>query len=371
MFPNLQIRGVFLPIFLACACATINNSGTTSTNPRLRDIEGRIAASERRLEQIQAEVSSSEARAEEARQLAIMERCKAGNAQIVAQASAYQAQCLGEVAAYNACEAKRSEAKADGTIVGCLFGIGVALATSGAAAPLALGGCAVGRLASESGECPRPQCAAEFDRAELRALHQLGLTELPMCGGYTGVAVKNEYVTKRAGLKVRSVGSGTTAASLGLARGDVLLGLQGRTMSSAEDVIAVIGRQREGAKIRANVVRKHALLRVEGRVRNVAVGGVRGRRAHLGAALDKTTAKVRYADAVTVTRVDGPAKAAGLVPGLVIRGINDQLIHDRDGFRRALSELSPGTSVRFQVMRSGRLERVEVTLEDREGRTSP
>lgn len=359
---------------LAACCSGCVTTGAGSqaqgSDPRLEDIERRIASSEQRLEQVRVEITASEARADQARQQAEIEQCKAQNSQIKAQAMAFQAQCLEEVASYNACEARRAESRADGTILGCLFGIGVAYATAGAALPLALGGCALGKVAGTRPECPVPSCTADFQGVEARVLRQAKLAELPMCGGYAGIAVKDEHVTEIGGVEVRAVGSGTTAASLGLASNDVLLGLQGRMVASDADVAKVLGQLRSGSKVRATIIRSHKRLTVEGTVRDVDVDGNRSRtRALLGATLGNRPVKVRYADAVRVLRVDGPAASAGLLPDMIIKGVNGRLVHSRDELKQALAVTPAGTEVVFEVSSGGSMERLSIRLEERDGRS--
>jgi hypothetical protein len=358
-------RPIALSSLVVLAC-TSTTPATSSNDPRLDELEAAIAREEARLDQVQRDVLASEQRAAEARSLAETEACLAKNAEIRSSVAMSQAQCLEEVSAYNGCEAAASEARADSTLLGCLFGIGLATVTGGAAAPIALGGCALGGAVSPGGTCTKPGCADDFDQLERRALARLKLAELPMCGGYLGLAVKDSTVSRRAGLKVRKVQSSTTASGLGLGQGDVLLSIDGRGVARAEDVDLLLGRTRPGAKIRITFVRRRMLLSADGMVREPP--DRKGPRLQFGAEFSAERPNVTYANAVEVVRVEEPASGAGLQVGEVLNGVNGTLVRSRDDLRRLLSGIPAGTSVTLQRAGKGPAGALKVELEPRRGR---
>lgn len=137
----------------------------------LRLIETRIA------------IEESEARAKAAQVEEARSKCLATNAKIHAQVSLGEARCLEARAAHQQCRATGERTRSDGTLVGCMLGLGAAALSGGAAAPWALGGCAAGRVGSEASvaSCTKPKCSSRRSRIRKRVLRRNGLTELARC----------------------------------------------------------------------------------------------------------------------------------------------------------------------------------------------
>ena len=67
-------------------------------------------------------------------------------------------------------------------------------------------------------------------------------------------------------------------------------------------------------------------------------------------------------------RVEGPAAAAGLLPDMIIKGVNGRLVHSRDELKQALEVTPAGTEVVFDVSSGSTMERFSIRLEERRGR---
>lgn len=357
-----------LLMLLTAGCSTLTTTAP-STSQRLADLDARIDEAEKRRIQLDAEIAASEALAAQARERARTQACLAGNSELRAKATQVQSACLEDVAEYNACEARRSKTQAGGTAIGCLIGIGVASTTGGVGLPIALGGCGMGALAGSGRACPHVRCEADQQKIERKVLSAKKLSEFPLCGGYLGVGVKDFQVSKRIGVRIREVGPGTTAASIGLTRGDHVIAIDSRAIRSPADVDKALARKRPGSNVRVVAVRRGRLLRFDdATVERISPSGSQSARPTFGAKLDPKQVTTRYLDGLEVLRVDGPAKLAGLLPGDIIKGVNGTLVHRRLELRQFLTSVLPGQAVRLTVVREGRPLELQIELGPRSGR---
>ena len=112
------------------------------------------------------------------------EKCRALGARLDAEVALRKAQCIGQRASYAECLSKSDTRKTGGGLLGCLAGVGLAVATGGAAAPLTLAGCGGGYLlgAATANDCgANPVCTPDDDALRPEVLAAENLTEWPQC----------------------------------------------------------------------------------------------------------------------------------------------------------------------------------------------
>jgi hypothetical protein len=145
-------------------------------DPRLSALETRIAQEQVKLDAIRQQVATAEARAEAARIEAEYQGCRAQVKEVRAEVERRRSVCAKDVADHNFCLAQNSEREATSGLWGCGLGIVAAAFSAGAAAPWALGGCAVGMGtgAAAADQCPAPICTNEMDHAASDVLAERG-----------------------------------------------------------------------------------------------------------------------------------------------------------------------------------------------------
>jgi S1-C subfamily serine protease len=351
------------------------SAGCGGATPGLRgdvaELRALHAQEQVKLDAIRAEISAAEVRAGEAQREAAFSECRAQVAGVEAAVAGAAAECARRVAAYNACRAENEARAAKSGLLGCVFGIGAAALSGGAAAPLALSGCGLGVAvgSASASECDEvPSCATEPDHVT-PILQERGLEVVPMCGGRLGVAVRPRQSEADAGLEIVTVGSvRTTAAGLGLQPGDVLLSLANRATQTAHALNQALQQMSDADPVEAEVVRNGWRIRLQGQARSVTFDGRTARRVELGASTRAIREPVRYRDGLEVVHVkDGSAAhEASVIAGDVLVTVNDQLQPTESALRFTLSAVSAGASVELGVLTNGRPRTVSVVLGPRE-----
>lgn len=107
-------------------------------------------------------------------------RCHATNAQLDAEITVRQVRCFQVHAEAARCLAANSEAEAEGTRLGLLAGLGLALATGGGSL-LVAGGALVGSAGAEQTDCPQPACTIDPEVLEPEVLRARGLSRRDAC----------------------------------------------------------------------------------------------------------------------------------------------------------------------------------------------
>jgi hypothetical protein len=183
---DVRIAAALLMItFAACGGGA---SQRDEVAKRIQELRAEQAEQEAALIHIQADIARARAELAQAELEAAASRCQARRAKVEAAREVIFSDCVAAVADYHACAARNAEGTSTKTMTGCGVGVLLSLLTAGAAAPLALGGCALGRLAGTEAEeaCgPAPQCTMARDEAEQLALKEEGLDAMPMCPGTT------------------------------------------------------------------------------------------------------------------------------------------------------------------------------------------
>ncbi|MGC2520868.1 MAG: PDZ domain-containing protein, partial [Burkholderiales bacterium] len=176
---------------------------------------------------------------------------------------------------------------------------------------------------------------------------------------------------KPQGALVSAVESGSPAEKAGLKSGDVILGVDGRTIDSSADLPRLIGETRPGTTVSIKVWRHGETKELrtslgEMPAEKVADGG-KGPNAtpgKLGLSVRPLTGEERrQIDArggLLVENVDGAAARAGIQPGDVILALNDEPVKNVEQLRR-LVDKSHG-SIALLIQREGNKIYVPVKL---------
>lgn len=209
------ILGLLLLAIHGCR-AEANEKPTEAQNAALLSLSARI-------NNVHTLLAEQEARALRAKREAEFYECKARNERFKAEAAELTASCSYQQAEQARCAAQVEREKGDSSLVGCIAGLGFAAVTGGAAGPLALGGCATGRVVGEMGakECPLPPCQIEYSqRSPLSiVIAREKLSTLPLCGGRLGLDLEDRPMVLTNGVEIVDAG---VLAVAGLSKGDFL-----------------------------------------------------------------------------------------------------------------------------------------------------
>ena len=157
---------------------------STGLEYRLSNLEAEEVRRRAKLDELEQQITMAELRADYAKAYAGYQECKAARASISAEVKVRRAGCAQELAGHAQCVAENDKKTSTGAATGCLIGIGLAAITGGAAAPIALAGCAGGAAIgtatrSKCGDVPR--CMSYINSMEPIVLADMGLSEKPTC----------------------------------------------------------------------------------------------------------------------------------------------------------------------------------------------
>jgi hypothetical protein len=230
LLPTLSLTSL-----LGCAAPTgrLWSSPADAVKVSQRDVDARLART-REL------IRESEQRAEAARRVAIAVECRAEVASIDAEASEQIADCLAAQTRTAACRANVARQAADNTLLGCAGGILLGVVTGGAAAPMALLGCGLGRAAStDEAACGQTVCSSK-SAVLLQVLAKHGIERLPMCGGQLGLMLEEVALHRpgpdleapriASGVRVAKVLPGSPAERAKIKAGDQVVTLNGHAV---------------------------------------------------------------------------------------------------------------------------------------------
>jgi serine protease Do len=211
--------------------------------------------------------------------------------------------------------------------------------------------------------------------------------------GSIGVGLTNLTVALRAALQlspehgalVQDVTMNTPASRAGLRAYDVVIGVDGRVVTSDEDLIRYIASQTPGTAVTLRVWREGASRDVSVRLAQRAVSLRAGRQpltmsenrtsnaewAPLGLRVraldDEAVARLRLpadVEGVLVAEVDpaGPSQLANLRINHIILEINRRPVSSVDDYRRVVSSLQPGAAVALLVFDRATSQRILCTV---------
>ena len=183
--------------------------------------------------------------------------------------------------------------------------------------------------------------------------------------GLDAELAQNFGLDKPAGALVASVENGSPAAKAGLAPGDVVLGVNGQKVDNSADLPRIIGEQKPGSVVRLSIWRDrkardiNVTLGEQAGERLAASGSPEGKGDNTSGKLGLTgraltaqeAARLGVPGGVVVEGLGGPAAKAGLQPGDVILGVNNQPITGIEQFRKLLD--AAGNRFALLVQRGG------------------
>ncbi len=147
-------------------------------------LQMRVTALQQEQVRRQGELQQIAAQIDAARHELARQQCLAGNARIAAEVMLQAAECLSQRSKFVECEANNHARTSESGVLGCIAGLGAAIATGGASAPFTLIGCGGGAalghaLGSECGT--DPVCTPDQAILARDALGRHGLTAWPVC----------------------------------------------------------------------------------------------------------------------------------------------------------------------------------------------
>jgi len=148
------------------------------------ELEARAANIETALRDRQAQLDALDRKVAAARHELDIEQCRAAAAQLDAEVSLDRAECLRLRAEFGQCVADNEARRAKGTSWGCILGLGAAVMTGGAAAPMVATGCGAGYVVGRgrAGRCPaNPECSIDPVAIKPRVLSRHQLSTWPTC----------------------------------------------------------------------------------------------------------------------------------------------------------------------------------------------
>ena len=318
----------------------------------LATLRAQQAAASERLATLLRDADRAEVRRTRAERQARESECRAEALRVDADAAALTSACARRHAEVLQCRANVAKAQADSTLFGCLAGIGAGIVTGGAGAPIALLGCAGGRvLARSESVCGEERCDPAPETAYRLALTREGRT-LPMCGGWLGAELKEQ---PRAGPRIAHVRDNSDASRMGVRVGDVLLAVDGQATPDAAALAGALGQVRIGEALEVVVAREEHVLRLWG-VHTDRVLGVT-----FGAHVEVPRGQL------TIARVaaDSPAAQAGLRRGDRVVSLAGEPVFELEQARRVLRLARVGTKIAVGYRRASRLHGASLVLAER------
>ncbi|MET0344562.1 MAG: PDZ domain-containing protein [Polyangiales bacterium] len=335
-----------LLVLIAAGC-------TSRVDRSLASLKAQQDAAARRLAVLVRDADAAEARRARAEREARASECRAEALRVDAEAAALTSSCAHRHAEVLQCRANIAKAQADSTLYGCLAGIGVGIVTGGSGAPIALLGCAGGRVLGASDDlCGEARCDPAPEVAFRKALAGVHGGKLPMCGGWFGATLE-ERPTR--GARLARVLEGSDAERMGLRVDDVLVSLAGKPMRDAQALVAALAGVKIGDALEAVVARD-------------------GHVVHLRGAHAEPTLGVRFGDQVEVPRGQlalaavapgSPAARCGLRRGDLLLSLAGGPVHEIEQARRALRLVPAGERVEVGYARGARRDAVTLVLAER------
>ncbi|HMV63807.1 MAG TPA: DegQ family serine endoprotease [Zoogloea sp.] len=171
---------------------------------------------------------------------------------------------------------------------------------------------------------------------------------------------QNFGLDKPAGALIANVENGSPAEKAGLQSGDVVLGVNGQKVENSADLPRIIGEQKPGTSVRLSIWRDRKAREVSVTLgEQLAEGaqplggferkneGASGKLGLTGRSLTAAEAsRLGVAGGLLVEGVNGPAAKAGMQPGDIILGLNNQPVTSVDQFRKLLE----GAGNRFALL---------------------
>jgi len=199
-------------------------------------------------------------------------------------------------------------------------------------------------------------------------------------------AVLGVYTEKELdGARITGLVNGGAAANAGLIEGDIITGIDHRTIESPSNLSEVISLYEPGAKVKVtyfrdgksattDIVLKENTTKIDNWAVNIDSFNTKlenfnpeqlfemntPTRGFLGVYLDDENDKV----VITSLSPDGPAAKAGLLEGDIIREVNGKKIGDYDELMDFMNGTVPGDKIKITYERNGKINKTEVELSE-------
>lgn len=296
-----------------CSVSEAKQAKADARQQQLAAAQSQLDRYERKLNRARDDIAAAEATVAKAKADAEFEECRATVEKTRAEVTARRMRCARAVATTARCVSEQERNRATATAGGALLGLGIAIATGGAALPLVGGGLLVGAATGEAiaAECPMPQCVESLANLEHDVLDEIGLGELPMCGGYLGFTVEPVMGVIR-GLPIVEVGPQSAAEIAGIREGDLVVAINDARAATREEVGRQLSRVRADQTVTIGILRDGAYSLIEATLRDVNVDGERDwSRGHLGVRFAGAPVATQYERVARVSTVDETGPAAG------------------------------------------------------------
>lgn len=259
---------VFLLVLarLLPSCTTLCEWQGERLGTNVAELKKQGDVQEARLEALQKKIAEAEKKQEEERRRARFLECRSNVARLRAAVEFRKAQCLGEIAEFNGCEASADKHRGVGTLVGCTLGVAATYVSVGALA-WTLGGCAAGLAAGHvsSKGCKVPRCKAMLENIDAVVLRENKLRSIPRCGGTLGLTFKKQKRAAR-GAKVRgetrretvvaAVEAGSPAEGAALRPGDVVTSVNSKKVTTQDEYLDELDTVMPGEQVVIRYYRK-------------------------------------------------------------------------------------------------------------------
>ena len=324
----------------------------TSVEQSLEQLRAQQASAGERLALLLRDAEHAEARRTRAEHKARESECRAEALRVDADAAALTSACARRHAEVLQCRANVAKAQADSTLFGCLAGIGVGIVTGGAGAPIALLGCAGGRVLGQSASiCGDERCDPAPETAYRRALGREGRT-LAMCGGWVGAELEERPTS---GPRISGVRDNSDASRMGVRVDDVLLTVADQPTPDARALSASLAPVGIGEALVVVVAREGHVLRLRG------VHAERTLGVSFGARVDVPRGRL----VVARVTAGSPASQVGLQRGDQLVSLAGSPVFELDEARRVLRLVRVGSKLGFSYRRDTRLHDTSLTLAER------
>jgi len=155
------------------------------------------------------------------------------------------------------------------------------------------------------------------------------------------------------GVLISTVEANTGAAAAGLKPGDLIIGIDGSTISNIEELRKIVKKKRKGDKLTLKIVRNTKTISVKVTLKADGL---------LGITVSPKGTALRSGVLIAAVLPNTGAAAAGLKPGDLITSADDSSISNLDELRRILKGKHPGDVLTLEIIRGTKTKTIKVIL---------
>ncbi len=256
----------FFATFALLSCAPICEWHAGGLASNVRELQEESEKQEARLATIQQKIAEAERKQKLAEKRAEIQECKANLATLKTDIKIRAANCMEELATFNACEARASSSRGVGAAVGCLLGAAIATGSTMGVGAVTFAGCAAGLAGGHvtAKGCKVPNCKSTLKNLDRIVLRENGLKQFPVCGDSLGIIFSKRQhdkhrKSKRLGTRetvVAKVLRNSRAWDAGIRRGDVITTVGKKSIKTTHDFFMAIGEVATGDSVVLRYCRK-------------------------------------------------------------------------------------------------------------------